>query len=668
LKRPADDMLPSFDDDDDEPLHFIMCCLCSAQMPRNDSAMCNTCLRNDVDITSGFPRHLSLAHCRDCGRYNSPPWVKAEFESRELLAVCLKKIKGLKKQVKLVDANFLYCEEHSKRLKVKLTVQKEIDNQAIVQHDFVVEFIIANSQCDDCKRNWTPHTWVASCQVRQKCNHRRSLYFLEQLIIKHDLMEKILKVKDAPEGFDFFFASKSHCNAFSQFTQAHFACQVKESKQLVTHDAKNNTHKFKYSHCVDLCTVCKDDLVYFPQKIRRNHGGIGSILLATKVNTAISLVDPTTIQGTEVPKQKYYEHPFYTICTRRHLTDFMVINVEKEQQINDGKQQKGHLKHFAPAQIELARMVDFGKNDERVIIKSHMGKHLQPGDEVLGYDLRTINTSGIDDVVIKDASNIQVILVRKKFRTTQKKRQERRKWKLRRMALQNDEGNVKNKENRRDEQDFADFQDDLEEDAELRRDVNIYRDPKRMQQEDTSMEDSDEDDESVPEIPLAEMLEGLDLNEDSEDDVDGNDAMEEEQTEKENLEDPMERAKAAERKAQLQKALKEQQAAILVEKRKALQAEELQKQEQRRQELQRRQLDEQDRLRKMEEEQYRIQQQQKELQQQQIEQTYLLQKQQMAPQPVFTSTTTDMEMEDIKRVQLLAQNTAMPDDDDFDDL
>ena len=25
-----------------------------------------------------------------------------------------------------------------------------------------------NHQCDDCKRSYTPHTWQAVCQVRQK--------------------------------------------------------------------------------------------------------------------------------------------------------------------------------------------------------------------------------------------------------------------------------------------------------------------------------------------------------------------------------------------------------------------------------------------------------------------------------------------------------------------
>lgn len=61
-------------------------------------------------------------------RYLRPPWVACELESRELLAVCLKKITGLQK-VKLVDATFVWTEPHSRRIKVKLTIQKEVFEQ-----------------------------------------------------------------------------------------------------------------------------------------------------------------------------------------------------------------------------------------------------------------------------------------------------------------------------------------------------------------------------------------------------------------------------------------------------------------------------------------------------------------------------------------------------------
>ena len=71
---------------------------------------------------------------------------------------------GLKK-VKLIDAAFIWTEEHSKRLKVKLTLQQEIHAGAALQQEIVIEFVIHNHQCESCKRSYTPHTWKAAVQV-----------------------------------------------------------------------------------------------------------------------------------------------------------------------------------------------------------------------------------------------------------------------------------------------------------------------------------------------------------------------------------------------------------------------------------------------------------------------------------------------------------------------
>jgi nonsense-mediated mRNA decay protein 3 len=138
-----------------------------------------------------------------------PPWVACELESSELLSICLKQLKGMK-AVKLVDAGFVYTEPHSKRLKVKLTIQKEVMNGTLLQQSFIVEYVLTNLQCDDCKKSYTPHTWVAMAQVRQRVDHKRTFLFLEQLIIKHNAAEKCLGINEVHNGLDFQFKSKSH--------------------------------------------------------------------------------------------------------------------------------------------------------------------------------------------------------------------------------------------------------------------------------------------------------------------------------------------------------------------------------------------------------------------------------------------------------------------------
>lgn len=102
------------------PLAFCccsLCCLCGVSIPPNPANMCVTCLRTQVDITEGITKEAILHQCRGCERYLRPPWVGCELESKELLAICLKKINGMSK-VKLVDAGFIWTEPHSRRIKV----------------------------------------------------------------------------------------------------------------------------------------------------------------------------------------------------------------------------------------------------------------------------------------------------------------------------------------------------------------------------------------------------------------------------------------------------------------------------------------------------------------------------------------------------------------------
>jgi len=70
-------------------------------------------------------------------------------------------------QVKLVDAGFVWTEPHSRRLKLKLTVQAEVMNGAILQQAFVVEYVVEPHMCIDCTRaNTNVNVWTACVQAR----------------------------------------------------------------------------------------------------------------------------------------------------------------------------------------------------------------------------------------------------------------------------------------------------------------------------------------------------------------------------------------------------------------------------------------------------------------------------------------------------------------------
>jgi predicted Fe-S protein YdhL (DUF1289 family) len=103
----------------------ILCATCGAPMSGNTGmAMCEDCIRLNVDISEGIQREASIHFCSGCERYLQPPqhWVAAALESKELMALCLRRLRGLSK-VRLVDASFIWTEPHSKRIKLKIKVQ-----------------------------------------------------------------------------------------------------------------------------------------------------------------------------------------------------------------------------------------------------------------------------------------------------------------------------------------------------------------------------------------------------------------------------------------------------------------------------------------------------------------------------------------------------------------
>ena len=215
--------------------HMIRCCICAVMTEPNAANTCINCLKSQIDITEGISRSNILQHCRECNRYLRPPWVTAELESAELLTLCLKNIKGLK-SVKLLDAAFIWTEPHSRRIKVKLTVQKEVHTNTMLQQQFGVEFVVHNLQCDDCKVSYTPHTWVSQVQVRQRVKHKRTFLYLEQLIMKHNAHEKSIGIVEMHDGIDFQFKQDSHSKRLISFILNHFIAKHQSNKKLVSHN------------------------------------------------------------------------------------------------------------------------------------------------------------------------------------------------------------------------------------------------------------------------------------------------------------------------------------------------------------------------------------------------------------------------------------------------
>ena len=64
-------------------------------------------------------------------------------------------------QLKLIDAVWIWTEPHSMRLKIKLTLQKEVVNGAILQQAAIINYTVRNQQCESCQASYATGTWHA---------------------------------------------------------------------------------------------------------------------------------------------------------------------------------------------------------------------------------------------------------------------------------------------------------------------------------------------------------------------------------------------------------------------------------------------------------------------------------------------------------------------------
>lgn len=124
-------------------------------------------------------------------------------------------------------------------------------------------------------------------------------------------------------------------------------------------------------------------------------------------------------------------HIANVVLSRQHLTEFIVLDIEPVdmQVVNTSATAKRfiHLKAGKTAKmhpitptpmndttpkfgrpendpgagrlvdVEIARLSDFAKNDNRMVVRSHLGRTLRVGDWCFGYDLKSLNLSGFDD-------------------------------------------------------------------------------------------------------------------------------------------------------------------------------------------------------------------------------------------------------------------------------
>jgi nonsense-mediated mRNA decay protein 3 len=394
----------------------VACCECGTPIAPNPANMCVACLRSKVDITEGIPRQSNLQHCKFCERYLVPPsnWQFADPESKELLALCLRRVKPQMTAVRLVDASFIWTEPHSKRVKVKLTVQKEVFANAVLQQSFVIEYVICGQVCEECHRVQAKDYWRALVQVRQKCDYKKTLFSLEQLILKHDAAALASNVKPVPTGIDFYFAKQQDARKLIEFIHSVLPCKDTYAQQLISQDIRNNTFDYKHTYCVDICPITKDSLVCLPKKMAQSFGNLSQIVVCSRVTNVITLIDPSTLQMVDVNGLTYFKDPFEIFMGPNTMVEFYVVD---EEEIHDFHRGTGHGAVSSKHQLShvwVTRSSEVGVQDAPVFsVRTHLGKILRIGDAVMGYDLVNTNVNSPLFDKMPEGDRPDVILVRK---------------------------------------------------------------------------------------------------------------------------------------------------------------------------------------------------------------------------------------------------------------
>ncbi|KAK1747630.1 60S ribosomal export protein NMD3 [Skeletonema marinoi] len=513
----------------------ILCCICATPIAPNPSNTCPSCLASQSDVTRGISTEAQLHQCRGCSRWHQDAgkWIGCELESRELMALCLTNVSGLKKRkgegdrVRLVDAAWVWTEPHSMRLKIRLTIQREVLTGTILQQSFIVEFVVRNQQCVECQAAFRTGSWKSLVQVRQRVNHKRTFLYLEQLILKHGAHRGCLSIETFKDGMDFYFPDRGKAGRFISFLEDVVPMKVKASKKLIGTDDKSNVSNYKYTNLVEIAGVCKDDLLFLPKKLARSIGNINRLVLVKNISNVINVIDPITGQTGIIESDAYWRDPFRPVITaaRTRLTRYVVLGKDAVfLERNHSKKAVGRKQRSKLATITAARESDLGMNDSQIEDRSHLGYLLKSGDVCLGYDMRDCQLVDDEAEDLRTAGRMpDIVVVRKLYggvAAGEADAARKRMFKLQKLDIKKGEENEKKgKKARKDVEmeraDEEDFMQELEADKEMRTRVNVFKSEVVAATNTTEDNDGDAEegeDEDDQKISLDELLDNLVLD------------------------------------------------------------------------------------------------------------------------------------------------------------
>lgn len=441
--------------------------------------ICLQCISSSADVTEGISTEGVISRCSQCDRYYGPPWQVCPPESKELMGFCLKKVKGLEK-VRVVDSDFVWTEAHSKRMKIRVKVQREVQSKQILESTVTVEFVMKNLQCDECKKTWTPNKWVAIIHLRQKATSKQTILFLEQLILNHGMHKKVSNIKEMPDGLDFGFGSKISAMEFVAFIQSQMICRQKLSKKYISSDKSSYIYEYIYTFSVEVPSVSKGDLMVIPPKLQRELGGTSSLCLVLKVASLIILFDPVKVKVHAIDGNRYWSHEPQPICTKGQLTEYLVTGI---------RPLRGGNAEYTFAELTLQRPDNSGKQFKA---KSHLGRVLKLDDKVLVYDLSVITNGELE---VKKSPELNLVVVKKSYQNKERKG----KLKLKRLDKEKIPGKKESKwQIEKEEKEYEEFAQDLEEEIAMEQERAVVN---SKEVEETTEEASNAEEEKAKSKP-----------------------------------------------------------------------------------------------------------------------------------------------------------------------
>ena len=156
------------------------------------------------------------------------------------------------------------------------------------------------------------------------------MLYLEQIILKNKMQKSSLYFEEANDGFDFFFSTRRAGEIFSNWIATVVPSKITYHKKYVS----LSTSTFTY--LVDVANVAKYDLFILDKDSYKKLGGIGPLLICTRLSSRTIFIDPRTFNHLYLDGNTFFKYKFNPFCNSNQLTEFLVLDVYEEIDYNFG--------------------------------------------------------------------------------------------------------------------------------------------------------------------------------------------------------------------------------------------------------------------------------------------------------------------------------------------